>query len=58
MNVILIISDSVRYDYCGCYGSKWVHTPNIDALARESTLMANFFTASFPTGSSSDRENC
>jgi len=50
MNVILIISDTVRYDYCGCYGNEWVQTPNIDALASESAIMDNFFTASFPTG--------
>jgi len=50
MNVILIISDTVRHDYCGCYGNEWVQTPNIDALARESAIMTNFFTASFPTG--------
>jgi len=50
MNVILIISDTVRHDYCGCYGNTWVKTPNIDALAKESALMENFFSASFPTG--------
>lgn len=50
MNVILIISDTVRHDYCGCYGNTWVQTPNIDALARESAVMTNFFTGSFPTG--------
>ncbi len=50
MNVILIISDTVRYDYCGCYGNNWVQTPNMDALASESAIMASFFTASFPTG--------
>lgn len=50
LNVILIIADTVRHDYLGCYGNGWVHTPNIDALARESAIMANFFTASFPTG--------
>lgn len=50
MNVILIISDTVRHDYCGCYGNTWVHTPNIDALANQAAVMANFFSASFPTG--------
>jgi len=50
MNVILIICDTVRHDYCGCYGSRWVQTPNIDALACESAVMENFFTGSFPTG--------
>ena len=50
MNVILIISDTVRHDYCGCYGSTWARTPNLDALARESAVLTNYFTASFPTG--------
>ena len=50
MNVLLIISDTVRHDYLGCYGSPWVKTPHLDALARESALMTRFFTASFPTG--------
>ena len=50
MNVILIISDTVRHDYCGCYGNTWVQTPNIDALASESAIMESFFSASFPTG--------
>jgi len=50
MNIILIISDTVRADYCGCYGDDWVKTPNIDALAAKSALMENFYCASFPTG--------
>jgi arylsulfatase A-like enzyme len=50
MNILLIISDTVRHDYCGCYGSPWVRTPHIDALAREGTVMERFYTASFPTG--------
>jgi arylsulfatase A-like enzyme len=50
MNAILIIADTVRHDYCGCYGNTWVQTPNIDALAQESAIMTNFFSASFPTG--------
>ncbi|MCX7012445.1 MAG: sulfatase [Candidatus Sumerlaeota bacterium] len=50
MNVILLISDTVRSDYLGCYGSPWVQTPNLDALARESAVMTRFYTGSFPTG--------
>ena len=50
MNVILIIADTVRYDYCGFNGGAWVHTPNLDALARESTIFDSYHTASFPTG--------
>jgi len=50
VNVILIISDTVRQDYCGCYGSTWVQTPNIDALSRGAAVMDGFYAASFPTG--------
>ena len=50
MNVILIISDTVRHDYLGCYGNPWVHTPHIDHLAERSAVMTRSFAASFPTG--------
>ena len=49
-NIILIISDTVRYDYCGFNGNDWAQTPNLDALARESAVMDNHYVASFPTG--------
>ncbi|MDP6118016.1 MAG: sulfatase [Planctomycetota bacterium] len=50
MNVILIISDTIRHDYLGCYGNDWVQTPHIDGLAQQAAVMENFFCASFPTG--------
>jgi len=50
MNVILIISDTLRPDYLGCYGNAWIRTPHIDALAEDSCLFTNFYAASFPTG--------
>ena len=34
-NVILITIDTVRADHLGCYGSKEVQTPTLDALARD-----------------------
>ena len=34
-NVILIVVDSLRKDYVGCYGNSDVHTPTIDRLASE-----------------------
>ena len=38
MNVIVLVSDTFRYDYLGCCGSSWVRTPNLDALAEESLV--------------------
>jgi hypothetical protein len=33
MNIILIISDTLRPQYLGCYGNEWIRTPHIDRLA-------------------------
>jgi len=49
VNVILIISDTFRRDHLGCYGNEWVHTPNLDQLAREGMLFDLAYTGSFPT---------
>jgi arylsulfatase A-like enzyme len=42
-NVLFILCDDLRPDALGCYGSKHVKTPNIDALARGGVLFANAF---------------
>jgi len=49
INIVLIVADTLRADYCGCYGSRWVRTPNIDALAAQGVLFDSFYAASFPT---------
>ncbi|MBC7286881.1 MAG: sulfatase [Armatimonadetes bacterium] len=49
MNVILIVSDTFRRDHLGCYGNKWIRTPNIDALAGQACVFENAWTANFPT---------
>lgn len=41
MNVIVIMADSLRFDYLGCYGNKWINTPNIDKFAEQSILFEN-----------------
>ena len=49
MNVILIISDSFRWDnLCGERGAE-VHTPSLDRLVQEATIFENAYLASFPT---------
>jgi len=49
MNIILIISDTLRRDHLGCYGNPWISTPNIDGLARKSMVFDRAYAASFPT---------
>lgn len=55
MNVIVIVSDSLRADHvgaypnCRSYAGKKVQTPNIDRLAAEGTLFENHYAESLPT---------
>ena len=48
MNTIFILIDSLRRDYLGCYGNTWVQTPNLDALAENSTVFENSYIGSYP----------
>jgi len=49
VNVILIITDTMRRDHLGFYENEWIHTPNLDRLASESCIFENAYAASFPT---------
>jgi len=49
MKVILIVTDSLRRDHLGAYGNDWIHTPNLDRLAREATVFEHAYIGSFPT---------
>jgi arylsulfatase A-like enzyme len=52
VNIILMIFDSLRRDCVGAYGSPpWgeVHTPCIDAFAREALTMTRAYPESLPT---------
>ncbi len=51
-NIVLYLSDDHGVDFVGCYGNAAVHTPNIDALAREGMKFNLMFAAS-PTCSPS-----
>lgn len=48
-NVIVIISDSMRRDALGCYGTAWVETPNLNDFAAQGVRFDNAYTCSFPT---------
>ncbi len=45
-NILIICSDQQRTDTLGCYGNRFVSTPNIDRLAREGVLFENAFVQS------------
>ncbi len=49
MNVIWIVSDTVRRKDVGVYGNTKVRTPSIDALAAKSMRFDRHYGASFPT---------
>jgi arylsulfatase A-like enzyme len=49
-NLLLVIIDSVRADMLGSYGRRNAHTPNLDALARESLRFTSVYPEAFPTG--------
>jgi arylsulfatase A-like enzyme len=49
MNVIMLINDTWRWDYLGCYGNDWIKTPNLDRLAAEGTLFEYFYPENLPT---------
>jgi arylsulfatase A-like enzyme/Flp pilus assembly protein TadD len=44
-NVLFITIDTLRPDHLGCYGYKQIRTPNIDALASESTRFTRAYTS-------------
>lgn len=48
-NAIVIMFDSLQFNYLGCYGNEWIRTPNMDRLAREGVLFENAYTEGLPT---------
>ena len=49
MNILFIMTDTLRADYLGCYGNSWIKTPNIDRLAAEGTMFTNCYAEGQPT---------
>jgi arylsulfatase A-like enzyme len=48
MNVIFVLTDSLRRDFLGCYGNRKMHTPNFDRLAEMGILFEQARMGSFP----------
>ncbi len=49
MNIIWVITDTLRRDHLGCYGNEAIRTPALDALAAKSVRFDRHYIASFPT---------
>ncbi len=48
-NVIVIVADTFRTAFLGCYGNDWIKTPNLDRFAGESMRFTNAHPESLPT---------
>lgn len=42
-NIVLILADDLGYGDIGCYGSKDIHTPHLDNLAKEGVSFTSFY---------------
>jgi arylsulfatase A-like enzyme len=50
MNIILLVVDTLRYDYIRFHGKNdWIQTPNFDRLAEKSWVFDRCFANSYPT---------
>ncbi|MFC1734723.1 sulfatase [Candidatus Hydrogenedentota bacterium] len=49
MNVIVILTDSYRWDHLGHNGNSWIKTPNLDAFSKECAIFDNCYTDNLPT---------
>lgn len=49
MNIIVIVSDTLRYDYLGANGNGWIKTPELDAFSRRAVSFDRCYVSSFPT---------
>jgi len=49
MNLIVIVCDTLRRDYLGCYGNTWVKTPCLDELSASGMTFDRCYVGSFPT---------
>ena len=48
-NVIVMMFDTLQFNYIGCYGNTWIKTPNMDRLAREGVVFENAYSEGLPT---------
>ena len=49
MNIIVVVSDTLRRDYLPSFGNAQVITPNLDRFAESALIFEDCYAASFPT---------
>ncbi len=49
LNIIVVVSDTFRYDYCGFNGNGTIQTPDLDRFAAEAVAFDRHYVSSFPT---------
>ena len=49
MNIIVLVSDTFRYDYLGCNGNGWIGTRELDQFAQRAVCFDRHYLSSFPT---------
>ncbi len=49
LNLITIVTDSMRYDHIHCNGNEQMQTPNIDAFASQAVTFTKAYAGGFPT---------
>lgn len=45
VNIVMLMADQHRWDCMGAYGSKAIHTPNMDRIAREGVVFENAYSS-------------
>lgn len=45
-NIIFIMADDLGYSELGCYGQKFIQTPNVDRIAAEGKRFTDFYSSS------------
>lgn len=48
-NVVVVMLDTLQFNYLGCYGNPWIRTPNIDRFSQQGVLFENAYTEGLPT---------
>ncbi len=49
MNLIIIVSDTLRRDHLGFHGNQWISTPHLDRFAERCIVFDRAYIGSFPT---------